>query len=254
MDNGTQNYKKIIILYHGHEGSSAILTYLRNFNGTNVDMFGFEPFEDYNFYDYKAEYIPLLISLLFKNNSNEFFKLYTSMKPKYDIPEFPKSNFCFKLRVSNMNNEIISVIKEYNAKVFILYRRDRLKHCISMMDPQLQFINATIINKKIYDVDMFKYIYHYVNKSNNEKDSISLKLQESDIKTKKIYYEDLLNDKDTFIKDILSFADIQFDKTQNVYYYHCIFKKVHPNNIEEFVENYQDIKIAYDKLTLNKDV
>jgi hypothetical protein len=239
--------KRFVILFDAHEGSSATISYLKNFTPDNLTLFGFEPFEMNNFEEYRQEEVPSLISLLFSEKKEEFLEKYNAMKPKNKDTIFPTGNVFFKLRTDHVNDDVISTFKEHNITVFVLFRKNMLKHCLSIMDPKLQFEKKVITSRKVYDVEKFKKDLVCIKEITRAKREKYLKLKNAGINVKDIYYEDLLKNKDAYIKGILTFANIPFDNKKQVS--NCYFKKVHPDNIANFVSNYHEIMAAYRKLS-----
>jgi hypothetical protein len=238
-------HKKFVILFDGHEGSSALISYLSMFPGTSspLSVFGFEPFEPCNYGNYQEEDFSQLISYLLENNHSDFLTKYHSMKPLHDQLPLPVGNYFFKMRESFATPKIINMFKKYDVTIFLLYRRDFLKHSLSLMDPQLQFVGSTVEEKSIYDPEIFSGLCHYVKQVKTRKDHLFTFLKSLNIRVQKIYYEDMLVDVDKYVKDILTFANIPFDFNAKVQ--ECWFKKVHPDDVENFVSNYSEIITVY---------
>jgi len=237
--------QKFIIVFDGHEGSSALISYLSNF----IYVYGFEPFENDYFSNYADDDFAVLLDYLFADNHEKFDEVYLSMGPKLSQKPFPPSSFCFKIRVGYVTDLVASVLKEHGVTVFILFRRDTLKHTLSCMDPQLQFVGETISDKNIYNVGVFRGKYNHILAINKLKESAYANLNAKGISVSKIYYEDMLADKTSFIKNILIKAGMHIDQIDPNILSTCAFKKVHPDNVTEFVQNYDDIMQAYDEVS-----
>lgn len=237
---------KFIIVFGGNEGSSALISYIANF----IYVYGFESFEYDHFLNYHDGDFDVLLEYMFTNNREEFDKKYQSMEPKMVQCPFPPPSFCFKIRVGYITNQMVSVLKKHGITVFILLRRDKLKHTLSSMDPQLQFVGGTISSKRIYNTEIFKEKYKEILTINKLKETAYTQLSTEGINVEKIYYEDMLVDKTAFIKNILTRASVHFnDFDGNTVLSTCVFKKVHPDDVREFVQNYDDIMQAYDEVS-----
>lgn len=237
--------KKFVILFDGHEGSSALISYLSQFTGIKMPLsaFGFEPFEQCNYGNYQENDFTILMSHLLENKHYEFLTKYHSMKPLHNQLPLPTGNFFFKMRQSFVTPGIINLFKKSNVTIFLLYRRDFLKHSLSLMDPQLQFIGGTIEKKAFYDPVRFSEMCHYVKQVKTKKDDLFKLFKSLNVSVKKIYYEDMLENVDKYVKNILTFANLSFDNNAKVQ--ECWFKKVHPDVVESFVSNYSEIVDVY---------
>lgn len=227
----------LVIGFMGSEGSSYVLSVLKN-NFVEVS-YGFEFFERNNFLNYNNGDFDKLLKFLFEGNEKKYNLKIKNMqlKPNIKLPQFPDknivSNCLFKIRRGYITPKTIKLFSKYNINFISLVREDLFKKTISSMENYLQFTKEKVERKK-YDPILFKEKYN---------SNICFNKQAYDLqkiyKHKIFFYESLLKDPISFFSSICDEFKLEYSKeiklTSN-------FKKVHPENLEKIIENYNELK------------
>lgn len=247
-----------IIFFDTHEGSSIISSQLGQLS--SIDTIEFEPFDIVQLKNnMKDKYIgqDLITSfdiLLNKNLKDNYIDKFHDLHKKYyrdqeKIIFDKKKSIGFKFRERNID-DIIPVLRNNDVKCFILRRRNILRWCISMYDSDndiySQFKTNNVVKKK-YDLNILKTKKKIYNSFLKNKDNLKKKLENNNINVYNIYYEDFVEDKKNFFKNFLNkinvfYTEEEFTKLKNEKY-----KKVHPNDISKFVENYEEVYNLFNK-------
>lgn len=152
-------------------------------------------------------------------------------------------NIGFKLRVKEINI-IKSLADKFGLKIFVLMRKNILKHGISKCESnQLQFklINNELDSDRKINIDLGLL------DKNILECRAKLEFKESLIDKYNfypIYYEDFLYNKSSFFKSLINIIDptipdFFIDQISNQESY---FKKVHSDNLKDFVLNYEELE------------
>jgi len=241
--------KDFIIFFHGHEGSSATVSQLKKLD--NIDIIGFEPF-DANKKPLISKDIKKIFTLIFNKNVkknyieaiNPIYKYYY----KRDFPEFDKSKSVgFKMRIKNLH-DILPIAKKHNVVVFILFRHNILKWAISKCRPnsyQFKLVKGQIQENPPLNIDfnMLDKKIEECKKLHEQKKMILNRCIKDRLRAYPIYYEYMNEDKEKYFGDILDKIGITLspDELSNFIAKQNYFKKVHSDNLEDFVINYNEL-------------
>lgn len=252
--------KDFVIIFHGHEGSSATISQLKKLD--QIEIIGFEPF-DANKRPMQSIDIRRMFSLIFNKNVkknyvesiNNIYKDYY----KRDFPKFKKDGSVgFKMRIKNLP-DITPVLKKNNVVVFILFRTNILKWAISKCRPnsyQFKLVKGQIKENPelIIDFNLLNKKIQECKRLHEQKKEILNRCINNRMLAYPIYYECMNEDKEKYFKDILKKIDIniQEDEFQKFINKQNYFKKVHSDNLEDFVTNYDELLNYVKKNKLEK--
>lgn len=242
--------KDFVIFFHGHEGSSATISQLKKLNNY-IDVIGFEPFD--------ANKKPLIdvdmkkmFNLLFtKHATVNYVKNINNIYNNYYKREFPNFNkklsVGFKMR-PKMITSIQPILKKNNVVVFVLFRQNILKWAISKCRPnsyQFKLLQGKIQQNPKLNIDIAlldKKIQECRN-LHEQKRKLLKNFINNRIIAYPIYYEKMCEDKEGYFKDILKKLDVKISDKEfnNFISKENFFKKVHSDNLEDFITNYDEL-------------
>jgi len=278
--------KNFIIVFSEKSGSSPICDLLSNFH--LIDMISYEPFDRYRFVvpkwggygkDISEEDFSRCLEIIFSSEKDYILKLKSIISKYADFSLYSNINnksvnfskqksHGFKIRPrENRLKVLFEIAKKYNVVVFILFRKNTLKWALSKYHGDgfgkpghLQFkladklIKREDIPKIRVDCSGLLKLIKKCEISDKKKRKIIKILRKNKIKAYPIYYEDFCHNKFTFLKSILkklkinaSNKDISEAIKKRGYY-----KKVHSENISDFVLNPKEVCDCYRRYLKDK--
>lgn len=248
--------RNFVILFNGHEGSSAIISHLKNYQ--HINIIWYEPFDNCHLTKpLQSTDLYNVITHSYKGNfgkANFIYKNYSSKplvptRPLSPSPSSPQS-IGFKMRIKDTPT-LTSVFKDNSTVVFILFRKNILKHAISKISPHNQFAPTPSPNPSftVNFPDLTKQI-NICKDQYQSKTDLLFHFQSHSIDTYPIYYEDFLADKIAFFTHFLTAISYPLPLPPIVS--DSYFKKVHPNDPSKFIENYPEFLEYVKKNNLEK--
>lgn len=245
-----KKYKNFVIFFDGCEGSTAIITHLKQF--ANIDIIWFEPFDNCHL---KKKLIGKdlnnMFNLVYNNNKFGYMakinQIYSNYSDK-ELNNFDKDkSIGFKMRMRNFG-DIKNILKNNDVVVFILMRKNILKWAISLYGSNtLQF---KLVKKEIdknppmtINFDTLKEKIDLCNKNIEKKYDMFKNIRKEGIETHFIYYEDYCDNKAVFLNSIIKKLNIHMhiESVKNIAEKNIYFQKVHDNDLSKFVTNYDEL-------------
>lgn len=254
--------KDFMILYRGHEGSSAIISHLKK--SSNIDIVGFEPFDTHHMKKHlKGPDLARVFKLMFDKSVNfgynkqikDIYSQYTEI-PINNIDKKKSVGFKIRLRAWPV---IKNIIVKNNVVCFVLIRKNILKWAISRLRSntlQFQLINKDITaNPKLYvKIEDLDEKIRLCQKLLDDKQKLINALKADGVDVHPIYYEDYCNNKYKFFENVFNKLDIKMTNQELKKFaeIEVHFKKVHSNDIKDFIENYDEVLDYIKKNKLEK--
>lgn len=247
--------RNFIILFNGHEGSSAIISHLRKF--PDINIIWYEPLDNCHLKQPLTN--PDLLTLLnyiydtkIKNRYQLASSLYLKYSDKALFPFEQNKSVGFKMRIREWPT-LEKVFKEHNVVVLVLIRQNLLKLGVSKCRPnsmQFKLINGEIEkNPELkLDFDVLTKNIQICKDLLNYKMTVINRCNKLGITCHPIFYEEYCNNKELFFSKILQILEIKMDKEtiKQIANQPCYFKKVHSDELKDFITNYDEL-VSYAK-------
>jgi len=243
--------KDFIVFFEGGEGSSAIMSHLKQFT-EKLDIIWFEPFDNCHFTnklidDDLSNIFSNIFNKNIKKNYNENIRQIYSNYTDRQLADFDKNKSVgFKMRFRDWDT-IKPIIIKNNVVIFLLVRKNIVKWAISKYGSnslQFKLIKGEIKEnpKTNINIKQFEKILKRCRESIDYKYSLFKKLKMEGVEVYLIYYEDYCENKTIFLNSILRKININLDleKVKEIATKNIHFKKVHSDDIKTFVTNYDE--------------
>lgn len=269
--------KNFIIFNSEKEGSCALIKALDNFEDINIISDFIEPFDKYMFVnsryalgkDMSKEDFLKCLSIIYDSSKNYLEEL-NSIYAKYNNGcqfKFSKDkSHGFKMRIRKQwKTEIFSFLERFHVTAFVLIRQDVLRWALSKYHGDgtgrkghLQFDHVDIqeVPKIRVGWRSLKKTIERCKRRIEDKKKLIQDLRSSGVEAFPLYYEDFCNNKLDYFKNLLAGLDIKMTDTdlQQVMSMDCHYKKVHPDDIQEFVENHEEIIKKFEAFTSQEKI
>jgi len=243
--------KDFIVFFEGGEGSSAIMSHLKQFTD-KLDIIWFEPFDNCHFTNKLiGDDLHTIFSNIFnKNIKNKYEdnirKIYSNYTNRQLLDFDKNKSVGFKMRFRDWDT-IKPIVSENNVVIFILVRKNIVKWAISKYGSnslQFKLIKGEIEQnpKTNINIGRFSKILNKCREGIEYKYSLFKKLKKEGVEVYLIYYEDYCENRTIFLSSILKKLNInmELDKVKEVANKNIHFKKVHSDDIKTFVTNYDE--------------
>lgn len=252
--------RNFVIFFAANTGSSAIISHLKQMKD-KLDIVGFEPFDNCHMKQaLVGKDLTRMFELLYNKNLdntsahaelNKLYKLYND-KP---IELFNnKKALGFKMRYRDWDT-IEAPIKNNNVVVFILIRQNVFKWALSWYDSsatQFKLIKGEVEKdpKITVDVEKFRSILKGCCQGLNERYKLIEELKKRGVTVVPIYYEEYCENKVAFFRKFFDSIDMKLTEGELLEFANRpnFFKKVHGDNLKQYVVNYEELKKEFGKL------
>lgn len=240
--------KNFIILFDGGEGSSAIVSQLKNFDP--IDIIWFEPFDNHHLSKPISEQdLNEMFNIIYNNKQDDVDKkilgnIYSKYSDKI-ITDYDKNHVRgFKMRPKVI--DIRDTLKNNQVVVFVLIRKNKLKWAVSKLERntlQFDLVKGNIKENPKLTVN-FDILSENIDKCTtiiNKKYKLINEYKNYGIDAHPIYYEDFCNDKQNFFKNMFDMLKVNIDDSEIDHVLtnkKCFFKKVHSDVLSDFITNY----------------
>ena len=260
--------KNFIIFFTEKEGSSPIIETLMKFD--KIDIIGFEPFDTYVFTekefgglgkDIKKEDFAECLDLIYKNDHDpdyyqKLINIYSKYNTEIKLNNFNKLENSIGLKIRLRNNELIfDKLKKYHVVTFVLIRQNVLRWALSKyVNKHLQFEfdrdgdkNNDI--KMRFDCRRLQIHIQECEEALKDKKTLLTELKKYGIEFYPLYYEEFCHNKLDYFQNLLEKLDIKYSREaiEMTINQELLFKKVHSDNIREFVINYDEVYKTFRK-------
>jgi len=263
--------KNFIIIFSEKSGSSPIIKTLDNFESINT--VGFEPFEQYQFVkegygkNISLKDFRKCLDIIFspeenKDHCDRLNGVLSKYREKENIYFSKKKCFGFKMRLKRKDymKEVYDSIKRRSNVIFFLIRKDIFRWALSKYhgdgtgkEGHMQFdladnkIDIKNIPKLKVEYKKLMDLIRKCERDNGKKIAELKRLRKKGIRAYPIYYEDFCNKKFEFFKSILQKLEIYIsdEEINEALKRDLHFKKVHSNDIRDFVINPQEAWIWF---------
>lgn len=247
--------KNFIILFNGHEGSSAIISHLRKI--PQINIIWYEPLD--NCHLKQPLNNPDLLNLLnyiyntnIKHRHQQASTIYSRYSDKQLCEFNDNKSVGFKMRVRDWPT-LEKVFKQHNVVVFVLIRQNLLKLAISKCQPnsmQFKLINKEIPTNPKLTID-FNTLTQNITVCRDllkYKQDIITRCSTIGITCHPLFYEEYCDNKELFLSKILKILDIHMPQSdiQQLANSPNYFKKVHSDKLSDFITNYPEL-VTYAK-------
>lgn len=269
--------RNFIILFQEKEGTSPLVRLLNSFKQISiihqVNDSGYEPFNYHRSGEMDLADLRYCIDTIYNSEANfeeELNRVYTKtakkplesfsketavgMKMRFKPPVKTWMQFFLKYRA--FEKMMLNVLKKNNVVVFIAVRQDIFRWALSKYHGdgtgkkghiQFKLSSGKISKDQIKKIKVkpgrFKRILKTCEIIHARKRSLMKKLQRNGIEVYPLLYEDFLSDKQSFLENIIQKTGISADNSEikSVIEEGEYFKKVHSDDISEFVINHEEI-------------
>jgi len=269
--------KNFIIFNTEKEGSCALIQTLDNFNEINIISDFIEPFDKHMFInkqnasgkDISKEDFLKCVSLIYDSSDNyleELNLIYSQYNNQCRFKFSKDKSHGFKMRLRRQwKAELFSLLKQFYVTAFVLIRQDVLRWALSKYHGDgtgrkghLQFdhVNIKDLPKIKVSWRLLKKKIERCQRRIEEKERLLQDLRASGVDAFPLYYEDFCNKKFDYFKQLLRRLDIKMTdrEIQQVISNDCHFRKVHPDDIGEFVKNHEKITKKFGEYMMQKKV
>ena len=268
--------RNFIIFFEEKEGTSPLVRLLNNFEQISIihqiQNKGWEPFDRHNCGLMPLRSFEYCLDMIFNNESIDFKRLNQIYTRTANIPleEFSQNGVVgFKMRFNapaptsyeSFRRVIFNILKRNDVVVFLAVRQDILKWALSKYHGDgtgkpghLQFklasgkLNRDEIAKIHVDCARLEKIILNCEKSHVLKGHLMKDFKLAGIQTHPLRYEDFLTDKQQYLSLILDFLEVEtsIEEIDKVLKKGAYFKKVHSDDISDFVENHEEVQEKFD--------
>lgn len=247
--------KNFIILFNGHEGSSAIISHLRKF--PQINIIWYEPLDNYHLkLPLNGPDLLTMLNYIYNTSLKDRYMHASTLYSKHsDKPlcEFKDNKSVgLKMRVRDWPT-LEKVFKQHNVVVFVLIRQNLLKLAVSKCQPnsmQFKLINNEIPTnpKMTIDLEMLTNNLTVCRDLLKYKQDIIARCSQLGIACHPMFYEEYCDNKELFFSKILKILDIHVPKPtiNQLANQPNYFKKVHSDNMQDFIINYKEL-VTYAK-------
>lgn len=193
-----------------------------------------------------------------ENSLQELNAVYSKYREDCQFTFQKGEHLGFKMRFRRTwKTEIFSLLREYNITAFVLIRQDVLRWALSKYHGDgtgkkghLQFSNISIkdLPKMAVNWKALKKQIDRCDKRIEDRMKLLEDLRNFGIAAYPLYYEDFCSNKIDYCKNLLSKLDIMMSEKEieQVLNRECLYKKVHPEALSEFIENHEEILKRYE--------
>jgi hypothetical protein len=266
-----------IIFNTEKEGSCALVMTLDNFEKVNIISDYIEPFDRHMFIgkhgvsgkDIAKEDFLKCLSIIYDSSNNyleELNLVYSQYNNQCKFKFSKDKSHGFKMRQRQQwKSGIFSILKKFDVTAFVLIRQDVFRWALSKYHGDgkggkghLQFEGVNIAELPKIEVSwrsLKKKIKKCERRIENQKRLLQ-DLQTFGVEAIPLYYEDFCNNKIDYFKQLLRRLDITITDSDIMQAIRkdCHYKKVHPDDISEFVENHEEISKKFEEYMLQKKV
>lgn len=257
--------KNFIIFFEEKEGTSALVRLLNNFGQISIvhqtGNTGWEPFDLHNSGAMPLENFVQCLELVLNKAPLELERLnqiYTQTA-KAALEAFNKDNavgFKIRFKPRPYMQALFDLAKRNGVVVFMVIRQDVLRWALSKYHGDgmgekghLQFklakgeIRKDQIGKIYVDCDELKKIISQCKKSHAHKRNLKRAMRQKGIEVHQLSYEEFLNDRFGYFQRICTVLELTMssDEINSALNKGAYFKKVHSDQIADFVENHQEV-------------
>jgi len=261
--------KHFIIFNTEKEGSCALVNTLDQFDQITIISEFIEPFDRHMFVNgphargqdiSKKDFVKCL-TLIYDGSENylaELNSIYTSYGGDCQFTFQKGKHLGFKMRFRRTwKTEIFSLLRDFDVTAFVLIRQDVLRWALSKYHGDgtgkkghLQFSNVTIKNLPKIEVHwtLLKKQIERCEKRIKDRKKLLEDLRGFGIAAYPLYYEDFCSHKIDYFKHLLMKLDITMSEKEieQVLNRDCLYKKVHPEELNEFIANHEEILKRYE--------
>jgi len=265
--------KNFIIFNTEKEGSCALVTTLDQFEQVTIISEFIEPFDRHMFVndphgvgqDISKEDFIKCLTLIYDRSANyleELNSIYGRYRDDCRFTFLKGKPLGFKMRFRRKwKKELFSLLKQQGIMAFVLIRQDVLRWALSKYHGDgtgkkghLQFSNVTIKNLPKMDVQwkLLKKQIERCEKRIADREKLLEDLRNFGISAYPLYYEDFCADKTGYFKHFLMKLDMNISEQEieGTLNRECLYKKVHPEALSEFIENHEEILRKYEDYRL----
>lgn len=259
--------KDFLILFWGREGSSALVATLERF--PMIDLVGFEPFDDYVFLEAKhgglgkdmpgttlVECLKLIYDRSDPDAPARLRALYRQYRNR-GLNDFKREgrSVGFKMRIFpesrwSHREEIFEVLSDHRVVAFVTIRRDVFRWALSTFRPAAtQFrvargeVSVQELPKLTIDPRELARRIEASEQRNRRKEALLGELEAAGVEAFPLYYEDFCENKPLLFRTLLNALGVRLSDQElsGVLAKEIRFKKVHSENIREFVSNSEEL-------------
>lgn len=267
--------KHFIIFNTEKEGSCALVNTLELFDQITIISDFIEPFDRHMFVNgpgargqdiSKKDFVRCL-TLIYGGSENyleELNSIYSRYRGNCPFTFHKGKHLGFKMRFRrNWKTEILSLLGDYQVTAFVLIRQDVLRWALSKYHGDgtgkkghMQFSTVTIKDLPKIEVQwkLLKRQIERCDKRIEDRRKLLEDLRGSGIAAYPLYYEEFCTNKIDYFKNLLMKLDIVMSEQdiEQVLNRECLYKKVHPEALEEFIGNHEEILRRYEEYRSQK--
>jgi hypothetical protein len=268
--------KNFIIFNSEKEGSCALVNTLYNFDNIHIISDYIEPFDKHMFIakeralgiDISKKDFIRCLTLIYDSSENyleELNLIYSKYNSQCKFNFSKNKSHGFKMRVRpQWNRELFSVLKRFKVTAFVLIRQDVLRWALSKYHGDgtgkrghLQFDDVNI--KDLHKIQVsWRSLKKKIKKSEKRIENRKKLIQDLNafgVEAFPLYYEDFCNNKFDYFRQLLKKLDIMItdEEIRQTIHTECYYKKVHPDNIGEFVKNHEEVIKKFEEYKLRKN-
>jgi hypothetical protein len=261
--------KNFIIFNTEKEGSCALITTLDQFEQVTVISDFIEPFDRHMFvnhpngpgHDIAREDFIKCLELIYGTSEGDLEQL-NAIYGRYRSDcrfDFAKgTSLGFKMRFRRKwKKDIFSLLKRYGVTAFVLIRQDVLRWALSKYHGDgtgkkghLQFstVNIKELPKMEVQWKLLKKQIERCEKRIADRQRLLQDLRNSGIAAHPLFYEDFCDDKTAYFKRLFETLDIAISEgdIEATLRRGSLYKKVHPEELSEFISNHEEILGKYE--------
>ena len=261
--------KNFIIFNTEKEGSCALISTLDQFEQVTVISDFIEPFDRHMFvnhphgpgHDITKEDFLKCLELIYGTSEGALEQL-NAVYGRYRSDcrfDFAKGNSVgFKMRFRRKwRKELFSLLKRHGVTAFVLIRQDVLRWALSKYHGDgtgkrghLQFSNVSIKDLPKMEVQWkrLKKQIERCEKRIADRERLLEDLRKSGIAAHPFFYEDFCADKTAYFKRLFEALDIPISEQEieATLRRGSLYKKVHPDELSEFISNHEEILGRYE--------